>query len=155
MLQGAEPRPPALRAAAASPRYTSATERHGVGPRPSRGRRRALREQLRGCSLQQFFLKLPLKISVIGELELETSRMMPYSVIRRKSDEQSLIDYYSYCWKGFSFLVRDLIPSDINFGENELRPYYEIPLDFFSCLLLFAIRHEKTDSLCQQPLTYD
>lgn len=53
MLQGAEPRPPALRAAAASPHYTSATERHGVGPRPSRGRRRALREQLRGCSLQQ------------------------------------------------------------------------------------------------------
>lgn len=43
VLQGAEPRPPVLRAAAASHRYTSATGRHGGG-RPDRRRRCALRE---------------------------------------------------------------------------------------------------------------
>lgn len=39
MLQGAEPRPPALpaRAAAASPRYTSATQRHGASGRAGLG----------------------------------------------------------------------------------------------------------------------
>ena len=55
VLQGAELRPPALRAAAAaapSPRYTSAMERHGAG-RPGRGRCRALRERLGGRSFSR------------------------------------------------------------------------------------------------------
>lgn len=51
MLQGAEPGPPALRAAA-YPRYTSATERHGAGG-PRWERRRALRERPGGRSLLQ------------------------------------------------------------------------------------------------------
>lgn len=48
VLQGAEPGPPALRAAA-YPRDTSATERHGAGG-PGGERRRALRERLGGRS---------------------------------------------------------------------------------------------------------
>lgn len=59
VLQGAELRPPALRAAAAapSPRYTSAMERHGAG-RPGRGRCRALRERLGGRSFSRSLPRL-------------------------------------------------------------------------------------------------